>query len=1062
LAISVGEPEGFADLTEEQTAAGRCLLRRCPPGAKPNQRHPGSIRFTDPAAVVALLPNLSDRAGVEAALAGRQPPANAQLACSATSDPSRMWTAQPRGGRVIFDRDHFRLEIFLNPRFLAVQENVEEAYIPSASGPGDDQPGRRGGFGDFGTPETFYNFQDSIVLASGERRLRAELNYANELGFGAERVALEWDRPGLRYSAARCWRRAARSPGGASCSGWASRARSTPGSTATRCSAARSVVYLDQRARVDVVRDGRVLYSAIYEAGNQEIDTSSLPDGSYDIVLRIDEPGRRRARSGASSRRAGGSRRWADRLLRLRRGAGRGRRPRLARAFGPSLSPGRRRPPREPELGAVGWLRGQRSRRLGRDRRHLHHPLALVRAAAVADDDGTYGGILQLMSAGTSRLSFNFDLRRIEADSDLAVPPPPAAGFGTIGIAASQGSYSQANGVISYSLANVRFMGSFAYRDDESDRARYSIGPSVEWDVLRKGPYTLTLRGDATATERGNAGFAGIVLRVTGGHSTMTALGGGRASNLSDDELGEGPVAALSGSLSRDLAGGELSLGGGYEHQPRQDNLVLSTEYRHELGTLAGDIVRSDTPGETATQYSLGFQTTFAAGAGALEVAGKTTTESLIVARVDGARDNDRFEVLINEQLAGTIVGAAPFPIALPAYRAYDVRIRPTGEDLLAYDNSPRHIGLYPGTVARLEWTAAPVTIKFGRLVAPDGTPVRGASITGKGVWSETDDNGYFQIEAPDGVKLTVTTRDGRSFAAELPAGARGADIARIGEVVCCGEGDGTSASARWTWPRRAMTRTPNDHAKASFSRAGAGDGRGPRRGRARRDGPQPGDRRPAPGQAAARGHRSVERRRRAHVRAGRAVRNPRRRHARRAARTGHRPRAGGAAGLAAQAGARARREARHPHCRDRRAAGVGPRLPGDDQAGRGHGDRRGQRAEGVRRLRHAGAGAARADHRRSRGPARRPHADAAQHRQQRTGAVRRAPVRCRRRRLPRAAGAAAVPGGELGGAAAVRHPGQLPRLDRPDSPQPRVLSRAQRRRITGVVRSISHEPIRT
>jgi hypothetical protein len=31
---------------------------------------------------------------------------------------------------VIFDRDRFRLDIFLNPRFLAVQENIEEAYIP--------------------------------------------------------------------------------------------------------------------------------------------------------------------------------------------------------------------------------------------------------------------------------------------------------------------------------------------------------------------------------------------------------------------------------------------------------------------------------------------------------------------------------------------------------------------------------------------------------------------------------------------------------------------------------------------------------------------------------------------------------------------------------------------------------------------------------------------------------------------------------------------------------------------------------------------------------------------
>ena len=32
------------------------------------------------------------------------------------------------------------------------------------------------------------------------------------------------------------------------------------------------VVYLDQRARVDVMRDGRVLNSAMYEAGNQQVD----------------------------------------------------------------------------------------------------------------------------------------------------------------------------------------------------------------------------------------------------------------------------------------------------------------------------------------------------------------------------------------------------------------------------------------------------------------------------------------------------------------------------------------------------------------------------------------------------------------------------------------------------------------------------------------------------------------------------------------------------------------------------------------------------------------------
>ena len=78
-------------------------------------------------------------------------------------------------------------------------------------------------------------------------------------------------------------------------------------------------------------------------------------------------------------------------------------------------------------------------------------------------------------------------------------------------------------------------------------------------------------------------------------------------------------------------------------------------------------------------------------------VAGKTTTDSLIVVRANGARPGDRFEVLVNEQLAGTIVGNRPLTLALPTYRAYQVRIRPTGKDLLAYDSSPRSVGLNPG-----------------------------------------------------------------------------------------------------------------------------------------------------------------------------------------------------------------------------------------------------------------------------------------------------------------------------------------------------------------------------
>jgi hypothetical protein len=653
--------------------------------------------------------------------------------------------------------------------------------------------------GKLGTGTSYHNIQDQLLIGSGTRRLRADVFHASEHGFGADRLALEWDRPDLRYSAGALWAPGNQIGGRRKLIGFGIESQIDTRLDKDEILGSPLVVYLERRARVDVVRDGRVLASAIHEAGNRQLDTSGMPDGSYDVILRVEEPGRPVREE----------RRFFTKSRRI---------PSPGRtdffAFGGLLVDAFDRGSLEPSshpyvqggiahrfdenwalAGAVEATDGGAS---GEIAATYLTPLAQLRAAAMADLEGTYGAVVQVASGGMSRLNFNFDLRLVESADNAtpaaaAVAPPeiPALAtnaFAATALAGNGGSYAQAGGIVSYSIASFRFLGTFFFRDDEEGDARYSVGPALEWDVLRRGPFTVTLRGDMAATERGTSGFAGVSLRLLGARSTLTALGGARASGMADDELGEGPVAALAGAWSPSVAGGDLALGAGFEHRPHQDDAILSTDFRHALGSVSGDLVHTDGPFDATTQYSLGFQTTVAAGAGAVRIAGQATSESLIVARVSGARDGDRFDLLVNEQLAGTIVGAAPYTLALPAYRGYALRIRPTGEGLLAYDSAPRSVSLYPGTVAGLEWAVAPVTIKFGRLVSPDGTPIADASIVGRGVWSETDDNGYFQIEAPDGAELTVTLRDGHTFATTLPAGEARAGIARLGEVVCCGE----------------------------------------------------------------------------------------------------------------------------------------------------------------------------------------------------------------------------------------------------------------------------------
>jgi len=49
------------------------------------------------------------------------------------------------------------------------------------------------------------------------------------------------------------------------------------------------LVYLPRRSFVSIYRDDRLYSSRTYDAGNQLIDTSELPDGAYTILLRIQE-----------------------------------------------------------------------------------------------------------------------------------------------------------------------------------------------------------------------------------------------------------------------------------------------------------------------------------------------------------------------------------------------------------------------------------------------------------------------------------------------------------------------------------------------------------------------------------------------------------------------------------------------------------------------------------------------------------------------------------------------------------------------------------------------------
>lgn len=788
LAISVAAPEGYSVLAGRQTMVVDVFFGgRRVSEARIEAEH-GRIAFADPAAVTAAIPGLKDRAKVQAMLAVELP-SNAPLVCSLGSDRSACGRLDPDGLGVIFDRDSFRVDLFLDPALLEV-EGAGAAYLPAPTG-GLSLINAVGAVvsGTVGEGGELYDVSDRLLVGRGQSRAIADVGYSSEIGFRAEEVVLQVDRPEMRFLGGAFWAPGTELIGRRKLLGAGIESQIDTRLDKEEIRANPLVVFLTQRSRIDIVRDGRILSSRSYEAGNQRIDTAGLPDGAYDVVLRI---------TGSD-----GVVREEGRFFNKSRNI-----PSLGRQdffvfAGVSIDDSYGLAPSDEPFAQAGWARRlddwiavdatvtyldeEVAVQAGGT---LVTPLAIVYGALLGTSEGTRGGLIQVGSGGYSRLNFSADLRHLEVRGDpgllsgVAFDLAEAADLPQAPGGDRAWSYWQGGATVSWSVANLQLFGSAFYRKNDDARASYGVGPSVRWEFLQQSLLRLALDGNAAFTDRGTTGYLGVSLSLAGARSSYSARGGRRFSNVAGEP--EGFAGALSGGWhTRGPGGSEVDLGAGYEREPERNNLTVSGQLRGRAASLNADVLHSEN-GRSQTQYNAGAQTVFAIGAGVVEVQSRNSGDSMLVVRLDGARESDRFEVLVDDAPAGELAGGGSLSLPMPSYRAYDVRLRAIGGQLTAYDGASRRVGLYPGTVQVLEWDVHPIRIIVGRLLHDDGTPVAGASLRAPGGLAETDMAGHFQIEVTDDSSLEVLLADGSSYRVQLPSRAGETEWASVGEVRCC------------------------------------------------------------------------------------------------------------------------------------------------------------------------------------------------------------------------------------------------------------------------------------
>jgi len=787
--IEIGQPAGFDTLLQPQQAVvdifsgGRLI------GQSRVRYTPGKLSFLDIDPLIALIPDVLDRPAVRAALAAPDLDSHVGLLCPPEADPDRAACGhlQPEVAGVIFNERRFRIDLFVNPRLLEVHAVVTRAYLPRPDAGlslVDQISGTLAGNG--GNAE--YSIQNRAILGLGAGRLRSDLSYSSTFGLLADTLAAELDRPGMRYSAGAMWAPGIDLTGRRKIVGLGLQSQTDTRLDRSTIAGTPLVVSLAQRARVDILRDGRLLGSRSYDAGNQTLDTSGLSDGSYEVVLHIQEAGgttrdeRRFFTRNAAIAAVGEPIFFAygGVLGEDRRGA----------ILAPTRTPfyeagiGRRL---SPHLAFDATLIGTNTTGLLELGGYWLTRAAQLRLAGLATLKGDAGVLLQAASSGSARLAYNLDFRHVWNRSEQPLVPDVsdsslAAEIGGDRIAQlSTGSFTQVSGTLSYQFRPGQIGVTGSLRKDR-DRLNYAIGPTIYWPLFERGGLQVSLRGDATISNAGNSAFLGISIQRLQPHGAFNASLGTRAATGSSATV----VGGIGGSWQHDhVLGGDATLGGSVEREIDGTVARARVDLHTDHASLFADVAQPIAGDNGQTQYSVSFQTTAAVGARSVQFRGRDQNDSVILVEVQGAKARAPFEVLIDNTPRGIVRAGDTLSVAVPSYKRYAVRLRSIGEDIMRFDGGTKQVSLYPGNVSRLVWRAHAVVAMFGRILWADGSPAAGAMVSAGDAIGGTDAAGFFQIEASPDALLRLQAADGRTCSLQLTAVPSTQGYAALGTLTC-------------------------------------------------------------------------------------------------------------------------------------------------------------------------------------------------------------------------------------------------------------------------------------
>lgn len=762
-------PPGFEDLLEPQTTLVDVYYGGAYLTSATATFTPTYITFLTPAEVVRKVPDLLEPEAVEEVLTTEMS-TNTAFACI-KANQSDCGQIDTESVDVIFDEGSFRVDLFVAPDLLAVRPASAQKFLPpSSSGLSLLNVTTATINGQEGLGNN-YNIGNSTTVALRETRLVGISNFTKTDDLTFDTLALQREING-KLTQAGIFRANAGNLlflGQADFAGVSIASSLNTRTDLNQSSGNDLQVFLETRSRVDILKDGRLVSTAVYETGNQILDTSQLPDGAYEIVIRIRDN-------------AGGFReepRFYVKTNRL---------PPLDQALY-FFDAGERVEKRPGEV--LPASTGEGFIRTGVARRITSNFGGEIGVSATSEDRLLEGGIFNLGRFYDAQVNYAFGS---DDSRGASVNARARVGAATVSANARRIWADDADSILGSELTQASLNLTIPIRRTTFNvTSRYNkrvtgtdknLGIRLDLPTLNFGNRILDTSIQYTENNDDKLLLIGARLSLRSGRWQHQA-----SSRYFDDKLaGEPDNSGFIGSLSSNWQDGDkylsdisMTMRGVEERTDRTFESQL--DYTSDLGRANLEAVYSES--SERLSYGGSIFTSIIANADTVSLGGKQQAQSVIVLDIAGESTDAYFDVLVNgSPRTNARIGARTI-VGLPPYKTYHVELRPRGNTLVNFDDARRSATLYPGNVVTMDWKATRVLVAFGQINDAGGAPIANAVIDGVLGLATTDQFGFFQAEIESGTKsFRVRTRED-ACDVTLPAFDTTELVVMLNELTC-------------------------------------------------------------------------------------------------------------------------------------------------------------------------------------------------------------------------------------------------------------------------------------